>query len=238
MFKVLLTITEIGQTWEKNDTQFNELYFRHLIAKALLFRFLDKNIMRQSWYGGYKANIITYSLAKLAQMVLSTGKHLNLEQIWKDQSLSPSLEAQLLIIAEEVNRKIQETPDTVANVTEWCKKESCWQGIKEMPVPLRQDLEGELLDAEEIVEKKKGAERTQKIDNGIFSQQSVLMKGAEYWKQVAAYGLDRACLSPKEMGIIAIACQIPSKLPSEKQSDVVLQIEKKVIEEGFFVSDQ
>ena len=85
--------------------------------------------MKQSWYGGYKANIITYSLAKLAQMVSDTGRHLNLEQIWRDQSLSPALEAQLLAIAEEVNRKIQETPDTITNVTEWCKKESCWQGI-------------------------------------------------------------------------------------------------------------
>ena len=229
---------EIGQTWEKNDKQFNELYFRHLIAKALLFRFLDKSIMRQSWYGGYKANIITYSLAKLAQMVSDTGRHLNLEQIWRDQSLSPALEAQLLAIAEEVNRKIQETPDTITNVTEWCKKESCWQGIRETPIPIRQDLEGELLDAEEVSDKKKGAERIQKIDDGIMSQQYVLAKGAEYWKRVAEYGLDRACLSPKEMSIIAIACQIPSKLPTERQSDVVLQIEKRVIEEGFFVADQ
>ena len=39
------------------------------------------------------------------------------------------------------------------------------------------------------------------------------------------------------MSILAIACQIPSKLPTERQSDVVLQIEKRVFEEGFFVAD-
>lgn len=228
---------ETGQAWEKNDRQFNELHFKHLIAKALLFRFLDKSMMKQSWYGGYKANIVTYSLAKLTQMISDTGKHLNLNQIWKDQGLSPALEAQLLIIAEEVNRKIQETPDTITNVTEWCKKELCWQRIREMPVPMGQDLEAELVDAEEVSEKKKGAERIQKIDDGILSQQYVLMKGAEYWKQIAAYGLERACLSPKEMSIITIACQIPSKLPTDKQADVILGIQKKVIEEGFFVAE-
>ena len=60
---------------------------------------LDKSMMKQSWYGGYKANIVTYSLAKLTQMVDDTGKRLNLNQIWKDQGLSPALEAQLLILS-------------------------------------------------------------------------------------------------------------------------------------------
>ena len=229
--------SEIGQTWEKNEAKFNELYFKHVIAKALIFRFLDKSIMKQSWYGGYKANIVTYSLSKLAQMVSDTGKYLNLDQIWKDQSLSPALEAQLLTIAEEVNWKIQETPENVTNVTEWCKKESCWLGIKALPVPMRQDLRSELLDAEDVGETRKVAEKTQRIDNGIFSQQYVLNKGAEYWKQVAAYGIDKKCLSEKEMGILAIACQMPSKVPSDKQSDVLLQVEKKVIAEGYFVAD-
>ena len=227
---------EIGQTWEKSDAQFNELYFKHLIAKALLFRCLDRIIMRQSWYGGYKANIVTYSLAKLAHMVSETGRHLNLDQIWKDQDISPVLEEQLLIIAEQVNKKIQETPESITNVTEWCKKEMCWQRIKELPIQMHADLEAVLLDTEVVTVKKKDAQKTQRIDDGIFSQQVVLTKGSEYWKQVAAFGLEKACLSPKEMSVMSLACQIPSKLPTEKQCDVVLQVEKKVIEEGFFVS--
>jgi hypothetical protein len=161
---------DIGQIWDKNEAQFNELYFRHLIAKALLFRFLDKSIMKQSWYGGYKANIVTYSLAKLAHMVSETGKHLNLDQIWKDQSVAPVLEEQLLSIAEQVNWKIQETPENITNVTEWCKKELCWQRIRELPVQMHPDLEAVLLDAETLSEKMKGAKITQKIDDGIFSQ--------------------------------------------------------------------
>lgn len=228
---------EIGQAWEKNDTPFNELYFKHLIAKALLFRCLDRIIMKQSWYGGYKANIVAYSLAKLAHMVSETGKHLNLDQIWKNQDISPVLKDQLLIIAEQVNKKIQETPESITNVTEWCKKELCWQRIRDFGIPMHAGLEAVLLDAEAVSEKKRSAQKTQRIDDGIFSQQAVLNKGAEYWKQVAAFGLERACLSPKEMSIMSLACQIPSKLPSEKQCDVVLEVERKIIEEGFFFPD-
>jgi hypothetical protein len=230
-----LFASEIGQNWERNDAQFNELYFRQLIAKALLFRCLDRSVMRQNWYGGYKANIVTYSIAKLAQMVEMTGYILNLDQIWKDQSPSAAIEAQLLAIAELVNSEIQDTPDNTTNVTEWCKKEGCWQRIREARVGLMADVRKELVGADEIDEKRRGAEKTQKIDDGIHSQTYVLGRGAEYWRQVRDYALESALLSPKENGIIGIACQIPYKLPSERQSDLLLSIEKRVIEEGFYV---
>lgn len=225
---------DIGQKWEQNEKQFNELFFKHLIAKALLFRFLDKNIMRQSWYGGYKANIITYSLAKLAQMVTSKRKRLDLDQIWKAQKLSSALETQLLLIAESVNKQIQNTPELITNVTEWCKKEACWQKVQELQIALSQELIAELLDTDEVTDRAKNAEKIQAIDNGIFSQKYVIEKGPEYWKQVAQYGLKGKYLSPKEMDIIGLACKIPNKIPSERQSQIIMEIEKKVKGDGFF----
>lgn len=225
---------EVGKKWEKNEKQFNELYFQNLIAKAILFRYLDKNIMKQSWYGGYKANIVTYSLAKLVYMISATGKHLDLVRIWKDQKLSSGLEGQLLVIADLVNERIQDTPEGITNVTEWCKKEWCWKKIQDLPIPLDQNVVKDLLDDEEKTSRKKSAEKIQTIDNGIHAQSYVVEKGAEYWKKVASYGLKGSFLSEKEMGIIAVACEIPRKLPTEKQSRIVMKVEKKIINEGFF----
>jgi len=76
---------EIGSKWDENEKQFNELYFKRLIAKAIVFRYLDCNIMRQPWYGGYKANIVTYSIAKLVDMISGTGEHLDLSRIWRER---------------------------------------------------------------------------------------------------------------------------------------------------------
>lgn len=228
---------EIGQRWDKNEKQFNELYFKHLVAKAIIFRFLDTNIMKQGWYGGYKANIVTYSIAKLMQMASNFHKCLNLDQIWKTQKLSSALEGQLLLIAELVNRQIQDTPDLITNVTEWCKKELCWQKVQELRIDISKDLLAELLDTDEVVERAKSAEKVQAIDNGIVSQAYVLEKGSGYWKQVAQYGLKGKHLSPKEMGIIRVACEIPVRIPSEKQSRVIVEIEKKLKDIGFFVED-
>lgn len=225
--------SEIGQKWDRNEKQFNELYFQNLIAKAILFRFLDRNIMKQSWYGGYKANIVTYSLAKLVQLTEINGKYLDLPQIWKDQRLSHGLETQLLTIAELVNKHIQDTPESITNVTEWCKKEWCWKNLQALFIELDEDVVANLLDDDEIKSLEKSAEKIQNINNGIFIQKHVIEQGPEYWKKVAQFGLERNLLKPKEMSIIKIACRIPNKIPSEKQSEIVVQIEEKMKSEGF-----
>ena len=127
---------DIGLKWDKNEKKFNELYFKTLIAKAILFRYLDKNIMKQNWYGGYKANIVTYSLAKFFDMILTSGKNLDLLQIWRSQKLFDELEIQLLKIAKLVNEHIQKTPEGITNVTEWCKRERCWMNLQELSIHL------------------------------------------------------------------------------------------------------
>lgn len=225
---------DIGRRWEKQDKDFHDLYFKEVVAKAIIFRFLDRTVMKQAWYGGYKANIVTYSIAKLAHMVANAGANLNLEAIWKKQALSPALEAQLLEIAEYVNLKIQDTPEGSTNVTEWCKKEGCWTRVQGLDIPLRNDLASELLSNAEVEYLEQSAKQERKIDNGIEDQRYVLGKGADYWRQIAKWGLDRKLFSEREMDIIRIACQIPQKIPSARQSRIIVDLEAAVKREGFF----
>lgn len=225
---------EVSKKWDKNETQFNELYFKQLIAKAILFRYLDNSIMKQDWYGGgYKAQIVAYSLAKLAEIVADTGKHLALGRIWQEQGLSPALKAQLLSIAESVNKKIQETPEGTANVVEWCKKELCWYQVKRLQLTLSQELLSELIESEELRDREKDAVRTQIVDTGINTQTYVVEKGADYWQEVREWNHGVGVLSPVETDILNIACQIPDKIPTDKQSQVLIVAERKAIEEGF-----
>lgn len=226
---------DIGQKWDKNEQQFNELYFRNIVAKAILFRFLDKNILKQYWYGGYKANIVTYSIAKLTDLIAKTGKNLDLSQIWKDQKLSPPLESQLLEIAEVVNKHIQNTPENITNVTEWCKRESCWKKLQDLLFSLNAEVVNNLLGNDEVELMENDAKKTQKIDNGIVCQKYVVEKGSDYWKDVAKFGLNGGFLNEKEMNILEVACSIPNKLPSEKQSEIVVKIEEKLKVEGLFL---
>lgn len=153
-------VSEISNEWDKNEQQFNELYFKELIAKAIIFRFLDKSLMKQAWYGGYKANIIAYSIAKFSELIAHTGKHLDLLLIWKRQRLTEVTQNHLLSIAKDVNDCIQDTPEGITNVTEWCKKPQCWINVQRIDYTLESELLSELIDSSQQSSKQKVVKKT------------------------------------------------------------------------------
>jgi hypothetical protein len=220
----------IGSQWEKDEKQFNELYFKHLIAKAIMFRSLDRQIMRQPWYGGYKANIVTYSLALLSHLVVKAGSYLDFSKIWDEQKISFAAEAQLLTIASEVNDAIQ---DTDANVTQYCKQALCWQTVQKLDISLSDAFLKELIGREKIQEQKKSAGKQQVVLNGIQAQTYVVEQGAVYWKKVLLWNQEIHIFSAKEVGVIEYAAKIPGKIPSEAQSKILLQVEARAKTDGF-----
>jgi hypothetical protein len=221
---------DIGKKWEKSQKQFNELYFKSAIAKAIVFKGLDKQIMSQPWYGGYKANIVTFSLAKFANMVDETGYHLDYLKIWQNQAVSPAMNSLLLEIAEMVNAEIQKTD---ANVTQYCKQELCWQKVKKLDIEFNSAVYDDLLGAEAEKEQARDAEREQKDLNEIEALTYVFEKGGVYWQSILDWNDEVHVLSPKEVGILNTAAAIPNKIPSDAQAKILLKIEKRADEEGF-----
>ncbi len=114
-----LRLAEHGK-FEVDDT-----YFIHLVAKAILFKGTEK-IVDNEKFGGYRANIVTYTLAYLSY---KTEKRTDLNWIWKHQNIPPDLQQTITLISRKVYQVITNPPDG-RNVTEWCKKEACWQAIQ------------------------------------------------------------------------------------------------------------
>jgi hypothetical protein len=224
---------EIGERWSHNPDEFNELYFKRIVGEAILFRFLDSAIPKQDWYAEYKAQIVTYTIAKFSSMVQSSRKYIDLLRVWNEQEVSEPIKRQLLGIAQQVNKKIQETPEGKANVQEWCKRDGCWQSVQNMPIALSPDVLEQLVDKEEIDYQEKSGRYGQALDNGIEAQKYVLEKNSQYWRALRQWNLQIQLLSPKESGILDVACDMPPKIPSEKQCQVLIAIEKRVLEEGF-----
>ena len=120
----------VGLT-EKSRPEPDETYFIHLIAKAILFKSAEK-IVQGEKFGGYRANIVTYTLAYLSFKVQ---QDIDLDGIWKQQSLTPVLQQVIQVISREVHQVITNPPDG-RNVTEWCKKEACWKTIQGIPTEI------------------------------------------------------------------------------------------------------
>ncbi len=116
---------------EREAIVVDQSYYQQLIAKAILFRGAEKIVQAQQ-FGGYRANIVTYTLAYLVHM---TGRRLDLDRIWREQGLTHSLEEAIRKTSHAVHKVIADPPGG-RNVTEWCKKDVCWDGIKQLQVSL------------------------------------------------------------------------------------------------------
>lgn len=84
----------------------DEIYYQNLIAKAILFRQTEKLVQKQQ-YGGYRANIVTYTLAFLS---FKTAQRIDLERIWKEQALTPALEREIIEVSKFVQSLIVNPP--------------------------------------------------------------------------------------------------------------------------------
>jgi AIPR protein len=116
-------------------------YCRRLIAKAILFRAIEKIVSARE-FGGYRANIVTYTIARLAH---ETGQRLDLDRIWREQRIGTALAAAIDDLCVPVHDVITR-PVRVANVTEWAKRPECWSRVTDIDWQLSDRLRDELID--------------------------------------------------------------------------------------------
>ncbi|AZQ13026.1 AIPR family protein [Shewanella khirikhana] len=126
---------------ERGRVNVDARYFEHLIAKAIIFSRADR-IVRDQKFGGYKANIVTYTIAFISN---KTSQLIDLDRIWKSQDISNALHNTISDVSIAVHRVIVSPPNG-KNVTEWCKRKECWEKIKDLKVSLDPALEHELID--------------------------------------------------------------------------------------------
>jgi len=227
----------IGKEWEKSSDGFNELYFRRAIARGILFRTTEKLVSAQPWYnGGYRANIVAYTLSMLGEITKRRKSSVNYQRIWAGQAVDDLLFQALDDISTAVNEGIIYPPQGISNISEWCKKEGCWtrllEGVDDIAEGLTKGFWKGLQSAEDDLHEVRTARQNQKIEDGIEVQKQVFEVPKEKWSEILTKGLSRNLLTPKEIDIIRIAEQIPAKIPTERQSAVLVEILDKARQEG------
>ena len=229
----------IGQEWDKKPDQFNEFYFKRAIVRAIIFRRTEKLVSAQPWYnGGYRANIVAYTIALLAGVSSSRARAFDFIGMWNRQDITPATVQAIAITAKLVHDDIMNPMGTISNISEWCKRESCWQRLQtktdELIGLLPERFFEELIYAGDVKDDLRSATKTQKIHNGIEAQKAVFRISGEIWAEILAKGKDIALFSMKEIGILQVASQIPEKIPSDKQCFVLLEILEKARLEAIY----
>jgi hypothetical protein len=136
---------------KRGHIEVDEAYFKRLVAKAILFRSAEKIVQAQQ-FGGYRANIVTYTLAYLSH---KTAQCIDLDAIWKQQSISSAIGDAIALVSQQVHQSITNPPEG-RNVTEWCKKEDCWKTIQALDIQLPADFLKELIPLKPATQHHKG----------------------------------------------------------------------------------
>lgn len=227
----------IGKEWDKSSDSFNEAYFKRAVARGIIFRATERIVSAQPWYNnGYRANIVAYTLAVLSELTRRQEKSLDFQRVWNAQAISPVLESTIAVVASRVNDDLLRPMQGISNISEWAKREACWtrmlENMDEFADLLPDEFDGECLSRDDHLSEKRAARNTQKVDNGIEAQTKVFAIPAARWIAVHEALAAKRLLTPKEIGILNVAMQMPMKIPTEKQCAVLLETIEKARGEG------
>jgi hypothetical protein len=187
------------------------------------------------WYkGGYRAQIVTYTIAKLASMIkeFSPGNTVNFKQIWNIQSVSVVMANQLERVAQVVSETINRTPVANMDVGEWCKKADCWNSVQQVAVELSTEFKKELLNFDEKQEIMKEGRAQGRLDAKINVEIEVITLGNHYWRGLHDWSKQYSPLYGRDENLV-IAASRKGWLPSDKQAKELLRIQSEMIELGF-----
>lgn len=226
--------------WKDDGLSYGEDWYRDIIGATIIFRTLERLVQDADWYAkGYRANIVTYSIALLQAELRKQGLELDFRKVWNKQQTGAALNRELLKIAAQVQNSIIRGAERyqVVNVTEWCKKEKCWEDLqKQVTVEIGPELERELVSRDDRSADQRTARRAQKVLNDIEAQTYVVGKGAAYWEKLLAWANGGVVMTPGDVNFLQMAASMSArKLPTGPQCKCIVDVEKKAIMEGFKV---
>lgn len=225
---------EIGEIWARSDVRFDETWFRRLIAKAIMFRHLEAEVPKQPWYeGGYRANIVTYAMAKLFHDANGEKEVLDIDAVWRRQAVPEPLARALMIAAAAAHDAITHPPAGVRNMSEWAKQQACWNGLKSRRLSYDEDFAVCLTQSDEAKATRREAHAERALTDGINAQAEVVTLGAEYWGRLLDWGKGAKRLTPKDMQVLQVCASMPRQLPNDSQSKHALGVLGRMRDLGY-----
>lgn len=229
----------IIKKWDQSNTVYNEAYYKKLIAYAITFKRTEDLVSAQDWYKeikSYRANIVEYSIAVIVDRVkkLYPNKSIDYKRIWNEQNIYTELYNQLIKTTYEIYNFITRDDRLTLNVTEWCKKEECWNRASNFGFELLDEFADTLIDKDVLKQDEQDSKKDRKLENQLNADIEVIQLGQDYWKKVYNWGVEQKALSQFEIDLLKIASSFgdTGKIPSSKQCASILGIRNKLIADG------
>lgn len=217
--------------WAENSSSVNNEYFKESIAKAIIFKETEKLVSQTEWYKeikAYRANIVTYTIALLAEYARKNKKDIDLKKIWNTQHMYLELIEQCQITAKEVYEFLIKDDRLTQNVTEWAKKEECWTRAKNLKITILPEFD------ETLVSIKKERSREVREDT-VNAMEFVINKDLSVWQELKSWGKKYLYLTQVDESFIDLAIKLKTqnKIPTDKQFERIVKVYNTMIASGF-----
>ena len=213
----------------------DEKYYQLLVAKAIMYRRTEKLVSEQK-YGGYRANIVTYTLALISH---KSAQRIDLFKIWREQGLTDVLENEI-VRASGIVQKFIVNPPGGANVSEYCKKKSCWDNLLKIDYEISEELRKELISGNENESVLSSCKTATMLLNDATDEEKELINRitaipADVWLSISKWAKDTNNLQSWQRSIsFSVGTLIGrGKRPSVKQARQAEIIYNAAKEKGF-----
>lgn len=224
--------------WEKDSSVFNDLYYKELIGKKILFSHIEKSISSQEWYQerkAYRPQLVAYTFAKLVLCAKDAGRILDYKRIWDLQSVPKLYDQDVASIAKIVFDTIYDDSRSTANIETYCKKEDCWNVVKEKKHSLNTALLNTLKTPCEKKVEETEAKKAKRIENSLVDEIGIFNKGSQYWKSIIERGERQEVLTAADINVLNDAIKYCNQVYielSKKQLKGIFAVVEKLRDNG------
>jgi hypothetical protein len=192
----------------------NDKFFKDSIARLIIFKALEKQISLQDWYqGGYRANIVYYTLARFIESVKSMGKLIDYSRIWALQEVPEQLLLELISLAAETHQHLISPPQgSPSNVTEYAKTEKCWELYSRAPYKPSPSIDFIYIAKAAEAKRARDAASGARLESMVDLQASLLAKGSVFWSSVLEYCSQNNLVTQLDWSILSRATLFPNRL--------------------------
>ncbi len=228
--------SQINEDWDKHAAVYNESYFQEIVAIAILYKDVDAIVKKQG--RDYKANIDAYTVSLLLYLIDNQfpGCHINYKDIWNKQAIKPEIHVQLMTLADYVYEVLTSPNRSVENVTEWAKKEACWNCMKNCEITLDSCIKEFLFSENEYFEAKDEARKQDRNLTSAQAMMEVCKYGSQNWLKLLDWNKESKLLSEKEVSLVTTATMMNiGRFPTEKQCVAIMKILDNARDNGFLL---
>ncbi len=178
----------IEEVWSKNNEQFNERYFKELVAKAIIYKSFYREMSRQK-FSDFKSTVASFTIGLLALRFKESKKNrFNFMKVWAEQSINQEFTDELIRVAKRINYLIMNPPLGMnRDAREYARNKKCWENIKKDNIQWTKKLDSYLITVAEYNKLEKvEREKTAKIEeydlvNKIANARVEIWQEIENW---------------------------------------------------------